>query len=79
MYVPLAEKLRPQEISDIVGQGHLTGTKGFLRNLIDQKKPLSILFWGRRERERQRLRRSTRSRSMASSIHLALFLAALLT
>lgn len=46
MYIPLAEKLRPQEIDHIVGQEHLTGSGGLLAHSIQQKRPLSILLWG---------------------------------
>lgn len=46
MTIPLAEKLRPQRLEEVVGQDHLTGEKGFLRQLVQNQKPLSILFWG---------------------------------
>lgn len=45
-YKPLAERLRPENLSEIVGQNHLTGSSGFLVQLIEQKKPLSILLFG---------------------------------
>lgn len=45
-YIPLAEQLRPKNLSDIVGQDHLVGPKGFITSLIQKKKPLSILLWG---------------------------------
>jgi len=46
MNTPLAEQLRPQSLSDVVGQDHLVGPKGFITTLIKKKKPLSILLWG---------------------------------
>jgi len=44
--VPLAERMRPQSIDDIVGQQHLTGPSGVLRKFIDSKNIPSIIFWG---------------------------------
>lgn len=44
--MPLADLLRPQILSDIVGQEHLLEEGGFLFHTIRQKKPLSILLWG---------------------------------
>lgn len=44
--VPLAEKLRPQSLDEIVGQDHLVGPQGFITSIIASKKPLSIILWG---------------------------------
>lgn len=46
MKTPLSEQLRPQVLEDIVGQEHLLRPESFLKQLIDQKKPISILLWG---------------------------------
>lgn len=46
MRVPLSEKLRPQDLKEIVGQDHLVGPHGFLTRLIAEKHPISLLFWG---------------------------------
>lgn len=43
---PLAAQYRPQTISDIVGQHELLDPGQPLRELIDQKKPLSYIFFG---------------------------------
>jgi len=43
---PLAERLRPQRIEDIVGQRHLLGEGRLLRRLIDQDQLTSVIFWG---------------------------------
>lgn len=43
---PLAEQLRPSTLEEVVGQDHLVGEKGFLRQIIQSQKPLSLLFWG---------------------------------
>lgn len=45
-YTPLAEQFRPKQLSEIIGQDHLVGPKGFITGLIQKKKPLSILLWG---------------------------------
>jgi putative ATPase len=46
MNLPLAERLRPTELREIVGQDHLVGTSGFITKLVAAKKPLSIILWG---------------------------------
>lgn len=44
--IPLAEKMRPQSLEEIVGQDHLVGPQGFITSIIASKKPLSIILWG---------------------------------
>ena len=44
--IPLAERLRPKEISEVIGQKHLIGKNGALRKHLDQKVIPSIIFWG---------------------------------
>lgn len=46
MSIPLSEKLRPHHLDELVGQQHLMGENSFLSQIIREKKPLSILFWG---------------------------------
>ncbi len=43
---PLAERLRPHRLDEMVGQQHLLGEEGILRRLIEQDKLTSALFWG---------------------------------
>ncbi len=43
---PLAERLRPQRIDEMVGQQHLLGEDGVLRRLIEQDQLTSAIFWG---------------------------------
>ncbi|MFM7016873.1 MAG: replication-associated recombination protein A [Bacteroidota bacterium] len=45
-HIPLAERLRPKSIDDIVGQEHLTGPHGIIRKFIENKTLPSIIFWG---------------------------------
>ena len=43
---PLAERLRPTSIDEIVGQDHLLGNGKILRNMIESDKVPSMIFWG---------------------------------
>lgn len=43
---PLAERIRPQTLNDIVGQQHLLGQGKLLRRLIETDQLTSIIFWG---------------------------------
>ena len=43
---PLAERLRPQTIAEVVGQRHLLGDGKPLANAIKAGVPHSMIFWG---------------------------------
>jgi putative ATPase len=43
---PLADKLRPGKLSDVVGQDHLLGPDGALTRLLDTRILGSLIFWG---------------------------------
>lgn len=43
---PLAERLRPKNLDQVVGQQHLVGPDGIIRKLVDQNKMVSLIFWG---------------------------------
>lgn len=43
---PLAERLRPQTLTDYVGQNHIIGDGTALAAAIAQNKPFSMLLWG---------------------------------
>ena len=43
---PLAERLRPKTLHDLVGQEHLTGKGSVLRNSIENGKIPSLILWG---------------------------------
>lgn len=43
---PLADRLRPQKLADVVGQGHLVGPEGSLTRMLLAKRLPSIIFWG---------------------------------
>lgn len=43
---PLADRLRPQSLGEVVGQDHLVGEGGSLRRLLDAPQFPSIILWG---------------------------------
>ncbi|MBQ7413669.1 MAG: replication-associated recombination protein A [Alphaproteobacteria bacterium] len=43
---PLADKMRPEHLSDVVGQDHLLGEKGPLSRMIKSGKMSSFILWG---------------------------------
>ena len=45
-HIPLPERLRPRDLSEIIGQNHLLGQHAPLRQMIDQGHLPSIIFWG---------------------------------
>lgn len=44
--IPLAERVRPQTLSDFTGQEHLLGKGKPLQILASQNTPVSLIFWG---------------------------------
>ncbi len=43
---PLAERMRPTQLEDLVGQEHLAGRGSILRTAIEQGKIPSMILWG---------------------------------
>ncbi len=43
----LANKLRPEKLSDVIGQSHLIGEDKILSNLVKNKKMFSIILYGK--------------------------------
>jgi putative ATPase len=43
---PLAERVRPQNLNEYIGQEHLTGNGAILSDAIKNKNIPSIIFWG---------------------------------
>ena len=43
---PLADRLRPQSLADVVGQDHLLGETGFLGRMVLASEVGSTIFWG---------------------------------
>ena len=44
--VPLAERMRPQTLDEVIGQTHLLGDKEILRQIVKNKEPVSLILWG---------------------------------
>src|SRR5204862_4810898 len=43
---PLAERIRPTTLDELIGQEHLTGKGSILRTAIEQGKVPSMILWG---------------------------------
>jgi putative ATPase len=43
---PLAERMRPQTLADVVGQEQLTATGQIIHEIIEHKQPTSLILWG---------------------------------
>ncbi len=43
---PLAEKLRPRTLDEVLGQDHLTGKNGTIRKMLENDTLNSLIFWG---------------------------------
>ena len=46
MFIPLAERMRPTTLAQYVGQEHLVGAQGALRQQIESGFLPSLIFWG---------------------------------
>lgn len=46
MQAPLAERLRPTTLTDLVGQQHLTGAGSILQRAISNNNIPSMILWG---------------------------------
>lgn len=44
--IPLAERLRPQTLDDYIGQTHLVGPTGVIRQMIESGRVTSFILWG---------------------------------
>ena len=43
---PLAERMRPQTLDDVIGQSHLLASGEILRQIVKNKEPVSLILWG---------------------------------
>lgn len=43
---PLAVRMRPRALDEVVGQGHLLGPGTPIRQLVDRDVPMSLVLWG---------------------------------
>jgi len=44
--IPLAERMRPQTLDEVIGQTHLLGSGEILRQIVKNKEPVSLILWG---------------------------------
>ena len=45
-HAPLADRLRPAVLGDIIGQGHLTGPEGAIGRMVASGRMSSMILWG---------------------------------
>lgn len=43
---PLAERMRPQNLDDVIGQDHLLSVGQIIREIVHTKQPISLILWG---------------------------------
>lgn len=43
---PLAERMRPKTLDEVLGQEHLTGKQGAIRKMLENDTLSSLIFWG---------------------------------
>ncbi len=46
MYQPLADRIRPQSLEEVLGQSHILGRDGLLRRVINSGKIPNMVFYG---------------------------------
>ncbi len=44
--IPLAERMRPTTLDEVIGQTHIVGVEGLLRRIVETKQPTSLILWG---------------------------------
>ncbi|HRQ86892.1 MAG TPA: replication-associated recombination protein A, partial [Candidatus Saccharibacteria bacterium] len=44
--IPLAERMRPNTLDEVIGQTHLLGDKEILHQIVKSKQPVSLILWG---------------------------------
>lgn len=44
--IPLAERMRPKTLDEVIGQTHLLDNGEILRQIVRNKEPVSLILWG---------------------------------
>jgi len=44
--IPLAERMRPKTLNEVIGQTHLLNDGEILRQIVKNKEPVSLILWG---------------------------------
>ncbi|MBQ8098164.1 MAG: replication-associated recombination protein A [Bacteroidaceae bacterium] len=68
MAIPLAERLRPKTLDEYVGQKHLVGEGGAIRNMIVSRRVSSFIMWGP-----PGVGKTTLAEIIATTLHSAFF------
>ncbi len=45
-HIPLAHRMRPKGLEELLGQEHITGPGGFIHAVLRSKRPRSMILWG---------------------------------
>ena len=65
---PLAERLRPKTLGDILGQEHLLGPEGPLGRMLAARKLSSAILWGRATTKGRVILEVSRSKRFRSGV-----------
>lgn len=68
---PLAERMRPTTLDDVIGQTHLLGGSEILRQIVKNKEPVSLILWGPPGSGKTTLARIIANQSNAEFIELS--------
>lgn len=44
--VPLAERMRPKTLHEVIGQSHLLADGEILKQIVERQEPVSLILWG---------------------------------
>jgi len=72
---PLAERMRPKGLDDVVGQAELLGSDGPLRSLVERNAYRALLFWGPPGTGKTTVGRILADQAEARFVHLSAALA----
>lgn len=68
---PLADRLRPRDLDEVVGQRHLLGPGAPLRALVDSDRLSSVILWGPPGTGKTTIARLLAARSSKEFVHLS--------
>lgn len=68
---PLAARMRPQSLDEVVGQAHLTAPGAAFRSIVESGRPVSMILWGPPGTGKTTLARLVASESRARFVQLS--------